>query len=106
MGFDMIAANELDSYVKDRNAFIIDLRTPEEYRREHIKGAVNIPYVRLKNCRKLPEDLPVILYCERGAVSMMAAKELAARGYRVKTLSGGIHAYRLISVTVQSYADL
>lgn len=94
MDFGMVAANELDQYVWEENSFIIDLRTPEEYRRRHIKGAVNIPYGRLENCRGLPRDRMLVLYCERGAVSMVAAKQLAARGYRVKTVIGGIHAYQ------------
>ena len=95
LDFGMIAANELDRYVEDGEAFIIDLRMPEEYRRCHIKGAVNIPYGRLGQCRELPRGRTLVLYCERGAVSMVAAKELA-RGYRVKTVIGGIHAYREI----------
>lgn len=94
MDFGMIAVSELDEYVKGGNSFIIDLRTPEEYRMYHIRGAVNIPYRRLGKCWELPKDRILILYCERGAVSMVAAKELAARGYRVKTVIGGIHAYR------------
>ena len=96
MDFGMIAASELEQYVKDGNAFIIDLRTPEEYRMRHIRGAVNIPYRKLADCRELPKNMTLILYCERGAVSMVAAKELAAKGYRVKTVIGGIHAYRAI----------
>ena len=94
MDFGMIGAGELDRYVKSGNVFIIDLRTPEEYRLQHIRGAVNIPYERLGRCRELPRDMTLLLYCERGATSMVAAKELAARGYRVKTLIGGIHAYK------------
>lgn len=93
MNFGMIAANELDYYVQDKNAFIIDLRTPQEYMQRHIEGAVNIPYQRLRSCRSLPKDMTLILYCERGSVSMVAAKELAARGYTVKTVIGGIQAY-------------
>ena len=87
MDFEMIAANELDRYIRDKNAFIIDLRTP------HIQGAVNIPYESLENCQSLPRNMTLVLYCERGSVSMFAAKELAAKGYRVKTVIGGIHAY-------------
>lgn len=97
----MVAVNELEQYVKDGNSFIIDLRMPEEYRRRHIRGAVNIPYGRLKNCYELPRDKVLVLYCERGAVSMVAAKELAAKGYRVKTLVGGIHAYQGNSAVTQ-----
>lgn len=94
MDYGMIAAAELKGYGRDGGAFLVDLRLPEEYRVEHIPGAVNIPYNRLRDCRSLPKDLLLILYCERGAVSMVAARELAARGYRVKTLIGGIHAWR------------
>ena len=94
MDFEMIAPKEVDRYVKDRSAFIIDLRTPDEYVQRHIAGAVNIPYEKLKDCHVLPYDMALILYCERGSVSMVAAKELAARGHRVKTVIGGIHAYR------------
>lgn len=94
LDFGMIAAKELDQYVRDESVFIIDLRIPEEYRRYHIRGAVNIPYERLESCLGFPEDRILILYCERGAVSMAAARKLAARGYRVKTVIGGIHAYR------------
>ena len=93
MDFEMIAANELDRYIRDKNAFIIDLRTPQEYVARHIQGAVNIPYERLENCQSLPRNMTLVLYCERGSVSMFAARELAARGYRVKTVIGGIHAY-------------
>ena len=94
MNFGMVSPRELDRYVTDRSAFIIDLRTADEYVQRHIRGSVNSPYERLKECHVLPRDMILILYCERGSVSMVAAKELAARGYRVKTVIGGIHAYR------------
>lgn len=94
MDFEMVAPRQIDRYVKDRSAFIIDLRMPDEYVHRHIQGAVNIPYEKLKDCHALPRDMDLVLYCERGSVSMVAAKEMAARGYRVKTVIGGIHAYR------------
>lgn len=94
MDFEMIAANELDRYASDEDSFLIDLRSPEEYRRWHIRGAVNIPYERLENVRTFPGDMVLVLYCGRGAMSMAAARELASKGYRVKTVVGGIRAYR------------
>lgn len=94
MNFEMIAPREVDRYVRDQSAFLIDLRTPDEYIQRHIRGAVNIPYEKLKDCHVLPFDMILVVYCERGSVSMVAARELAARGYRVKTVIGGIHAYR------------
>ena len=93
MNFDMIAARDLNRLINDKSAFIIDLRSPEEYVENHIQGAVNIPYEKLQKCYSLPKDMTLILYCERGSTSMRAAKELAAKGYRVKTVTGGIHSY-------------
>lgn len=94
MDFEMISGKELDRYIRDGTAFIIDVRSPQEFAQRHVPGAVNIPYERLKNVRGLPREVPLILYCERGSVSMVAAKELAGRGYQTKTLIGGIHAWR------------
>ncbi len=93
MDFEMISGKELDRCLREGNAFVIDLRSPWEYETRHIPGAVNIPYERLKNVKGLPRDMPLILYCERGSVSMVAARELAAQGYQTKTLIGGIHSW-------------
>lgn len=94
MNFEMISPGELDGYVGNPDALIIDLRMPEEYMERHIKNAVNIPYDRLNSCCMFPMDMVLVLYCERGATSLAAAKELAEKGYLVKTVVGGIHAYR------------
>ncbi len=94
MDFEMIAPGQLDEYVKNPDALIIDLRAPEEYRERHIKGAVNIPYEMIRGCCMFPKDCWLILYCERGGTSMTVAKELAQNGYLVKSVVGGIRAYR------------
>lgn len=93
MGFETIPAKELDRYVHE-GRLIIDLRSPQEYRERHIKGAVNIPYEAMEKLFSVGKQRELILYCERGAMSMAAARELAARNYRVKTVVGGIQAYR------------
>ena len=63
--FETIPAKDLDLLIHKKNCFIIDLRMPDEYMERHIKGAVNIPYHRLGNCRSLPDDMELVLYCER-----------------------------------------
>ena len=35
-----------------------------------------------------------ILYCDRGGLSMQAARELQEQGYRAISVVGGIQAYR------------
>lgn len=94
MKFEMITPGRLDDYVGNTDAFIIDLREPEEFVQQHIRNAVNIPYERIQKGCMFPMDMELILYCERGSISLAAARMLAEKGYRVKTVVGGIHAYR------------
>jgi Rhodanese-related sulfurtransferase len=94
MRFETIPAKALDYLVYDQKAFIIDLRPEKEFREAHIKGAVNIPYGSTRNYSRLPKNMILVIYCERGSKSMMMARELSDLGYSVKTVIGGIHAYR------------
>lgn len=90
-----ISAMDLDSYIGKNNVLIIDLRDEEEYARMHIKGAINLPYEIYETGNfDLPRYREILLYCERGGISMIVAKELAQKGYNVKTMIGGIQAYR------------
>lgn len=90
---ETISAKELDRYVQDRSVLIVDLRPAEDYNRAHIRGAINVPngmfLSELKGYRGT-----VVLYCERGALSMAVARDLEKQGYRTKTVVGGIRAYR------------
>jgi len=94
MRFETIPAKALDHMVYDQKAFIIDLRSQKEFEEAHIKGAVNIPYGSTNDYSALPKDMILVLYCERGSTSMMLAKELSSQGYRVRTVIGGLNAYR------------
>lgn len=93
MDFEAIPAKLLDSYIGIKNYMIIDLREEEEYRKGHIFGAYNLPYERIDRMT-LRKDVTYIMYCERGSASMAAAKELSKKGYHVKSVVGGILAYR------------
>lgn len=94
MMLDTISAKELDWYIEDGSFWLIDLRSEEEFWELHIRGAVNLPQGKLRPGQHLPQHVPLILYCERGALSMETARRFAEKGYRVKTVVGGIRAYR------------
>ena len=91
---ETISAKELERYAREGKYLIIDLRSREEYRREHVRGAVNVPQGNFHGelCGRQGES--VILYCDRGALSMAVARELEKRGYRAKSVVGGFRAYR------------
>lgn len=94
MKFEMITPKELDSYLSQKDAIIVDLRSPDEYVTRHIRGAVNIPYDRLNGRCVFPEEATLVLYCDRGSISMAVAREYAEKGYRTKTVVGGFRAYQ------------
>lgn len=90
---ETISAKELEHYARDGGFLIIDLRSKEEYIRGHVPGAVNVPQGRFRRELYGRENKPVILYCERGGLSMSVARELEKRGYRTKSVVGGFRAY-------------
>ena len=91
---ETISAKMLDYYVGRQDALIIDLREEEAFRQGHVMGARNIPYQNFEECRDLPGDKLLILYCERGSASLDAARKLAKKGYQVRSVIGGFAAYR------------
>ncbi len=92
--FEVINSGDMDKYVYDRRAMIIDIRSSADYNREHIEDAVSIPMELLeKNYNKMPKDMVLVLYCESGGTSLLAAKELYDRGHVVRALMGGLNGY-------------
>lgn len=95
MSVEAIYSKDLDKYVEDRRALIIDLRSAEEYQKSHIKGAYNMPYeVSTEKFMRLSKNRTYILYCERGITSFKAAREMGKMGYQVKSLINGINMYK------------
>lgn len=91
---EIISSETFDDYVERRKGILIDLRAPDDYRKSHIRGAVNIPYEEAERLEYYPKSQALILYCSRGAASLSAAKDLAEKGYRTYSLAGGMDAYK------------
>ena len=93
-GLEPISADMVDFYVGRPDIVLIDLRTEQEYAAGHIRGARNIPYEQAEEKIHFPKQKILLLYCERGSASLAVGKRLAGKGYQVKSVIGGIHAYR------------
>ena len=95
MAFETISAKQILSFIGKRSTIIIDLREPDAFKKEHIMGAINIPYEKLeKNIHKLYGYRNIIFYCERGNTSLLAARDMDRKGIYVMTLYGGISGTR------------
>ncbi len=73
-------------------AFILDIRSEDEFEQEHIIGAVNIPIEDIENqIYQLPFDRDIIIYSNEGNRSLQAAKFLAENGFEeVRSVTGGL----------------
>lgn len=59
-----IAVDEAAQRFASGQAVIVDVRTAEAYRENHIPGAINIPYDQLKTrAGELPKDKYLVTYC-------------------------------------------
>ncbi len=95
MSLDTISINDVFKFMSVGNTILIDLREPGDYHSGHIPGAINIPYSQIRHSKKLLDKyFRILLYCERGNVSLKTSRELAGEGYPVINLYGGIHTYR------------
>lgn len=76
----------------DSKAMLIDVRANEEYTIGHICGSICIPLKDISNnpfsvCER--KDTPIILYCQKGYKSSLAAQALIDAGYsRIYTIPG------------------
>lgn len=78
-------------------ALLIDVRTPKEIEKGMVNGARNIPLDEIRAyLDDIPKDKEVLLYCQVGLRSYIAARILSQRGFKVKNISGG---YRLYNAT-------
>jgi rhodanese-related sulfurtransferase len=67
----------------NRSVFLLDVRTPDEFRQARLKGAVLIPVTELeRRVSEIPRNRPVIVYCAVGSRSNVVAGYLVDRGYK------------------------
>lgn len=94
--------DDVASLREDSSNLFVDVRTPEEFARGHIEGAVNIPVDEMRGrMSEIPKDRHVRLICHSALRSYIAARMLAQNGYECSHLAGG---YRLYSSVVDDIA--
>ncbi len=75
-------------------ATLVDVRSDKEWRSGHAAGAIHIPLDQLASrLNQLPTETPIVTVCHSGVRSAMAARTLAANGYTVSSIRGGMIAW-------------
>ncbi len=90
-----IKAQDLRDQFSDLDAFILDVRTASEYAKEHIVGAISIPFEQLADRQdEIPQDKEIIVVGKNDAQGAQAAWKLIELGYSdVKNLEDGMPAW-------------
>lgn len=89
------AAIHWDEIGTDDSGYLVDVRTPYEYKRGTIGDAVNIPVDELRDrLAELPTDKPIHIICQVGLRGYIAYRILEGHGFKgMKNLSGGYYLY-------------
>ena len=98
MPMPSIKPNALSAwFAVKKNALIIDLRAAEDYNRQHLAGAVNLPLKALpERYQELPLDRAVLLVDGDGTTTLLAGSYLKRKGFKdLVRLFGGMAAWRL-----------
>ncbi len=104
----MIAANLMRGYysiahwedLAESDAYLLDVREPFEFKRGHVKNAVNIPLGVLRSkMSTLDRNREIWTCCSIGQRSYFAARMLDLHGFKVKCISGGYIMYLAIEKT-------
>jgi rhodanese-related sulfurtransferase len=96
-GVRQLSTTDLKGELINKNKQFIDVRTPSEFKGNHIKGFKNIPLHQLsqKADKELSKEKEVIVICQSGMRSQKASKVLRKMGFtKVTNVKGGMSAWR------------
>lgn len=96
-GVRNISTEDLKKELKDKNKQFIDVRTPGEFKGNHIKGFKNIPLNQIDQTalKELSKEKEVVVICQSGMRSQNASKTLKKLGFtQVINVQGGMSAWR------------
>ncbi len=97
-GVKQIIPAELTRLINRENAVVVDVRSEDDYKNNHILHAINMPDKDLEaNNAKLDKykKQALIVYCASGADSARVARTLATNGYeQVYCLKGGLPSWQ------------
>lgn len=77
---------------KNKNVYLLDVRTAQEYKQAKLSGSVLIPIDEFeRRVNEVPKNRPVLVYCAVGSRSRPVASYLARLGNKeVYNMSDGI----------------
>ncbi len=80
--FAQTDSNQLEKAIKE-GAFLVDVRTPQEFAGGHVKGSVNIPLDKIQSrLSKFKSKENIVVFCRSGNRSSQAKSILEQNGFK------------------------
>ncbi len=96
-GAHTVGVEQFKTFKNIEAKYLIDVRTPNEYKQGHIEGAKNIDYFSKdfkQQLEKLNKEVPVYVYCRSGGRSAKAMQIMKDMGFKtIYNLDGGYLAW-------------
>jgi len=96
---------EFSEKIKADSTLLVDVRTPEEYKEGHLKGALLINYhdsTFAQQVARLDKNKTAYVYCRSGKRSAAAQEIMLKQGFQnVINLDGGIVAWEKAALPVE-----
>lgn len=90
--------DDLAALPRDGSVTLLDTRTPEEYRRGHADGFINLPLDELRErLGELDPAKPVYVMCQSGLRSYVACRILSQHGFHCYNFAGGYRFYEAVT---------
>ena len=98
-----VTVSELAGKLSSGEVHVVDVRGASEWDAGHLPGAPNVPLATLATTlSEIPRDRPVVVQCQSGARSAIAASVLRANGVdQVANLRGGFAAWKEAGLPVE-----
>lgn len=90
--------DDLAALPRDGSVTLLDTRTPEEYRRGHADGFINLPLDELRErLGELDPAKPVYVMCQSGLRSYVACRILSQHSFHCYNFAGGYRFYEAVT---------
>lgn len=104
--FENVTVKKFQQLIKAKGAQLIDVRTPGEYEKGHLKDALLIDFMNsnFKDIAfsEVDKDKPILVYCASGGRSAKAAKIYKDAGFlKVYNLLGGFRAWKAKNLEIE-----
>lgn len=94
----IVPPKEFNTFLNDKTIQLIDVRTPKEFKAEHIENAENINFFDedfSKKINKLNKEKPVYIYCRSGKRSGKSTAQFKKLGFaHIYDLEGGLLSWK------------